>query len=100
MRTRHYLYEALALNKVTVDNTVGGKTLAQLGVTINANTRTVSLQPVDGTVYVALGTPTSASFEIPSTGSIELRALTKTLNTLKILGAAAAVKLNVLELGE
>lgn len=93
------IHEALVLSKVTVDNTAGGKTLAELGLTLGADTRSVSVQPLNGTVYVNLGDATTSSFELPSTGSIELKVLAMTAKKLRFY-AASNVRMNVLQLGD
>jgi hypothetical protein len=91
--------EVLVLSKVTVDATAGGKTLAELGLTLNSLTRSVSLQAVDGDIYVARGAATTDSFVLLNKGSVELKCLAITAKKLQFL-SGGSVKMNVLELGE
>jgi hypothetical protein len=91
--------EVLALSKVTVDSTAGGKTLTQLGLTLDPGARRVSLQAVNGTIYVSQTLAATNSFEIMPTGAITLKVLALTAAKLKFY-AAANVKMNILQLGE
>ena len=95
----HYNTEAMGLDCVTVDNTSGGKTLAQLGIVFDLNVRSISLQALDGTVYVSKTSADATSFQLPALGAVELRILSITAAKLKFY-AAGNTKMNVLQLGE
>ena len=100
IETKYYT-EALSIGRVVVDATAGGRTLVDLGIVLNPKARRISLQAVDGDVYVSDvdGLATTSSFVMLNKGSITLDITMLMVPRIKFL-SGGSVNVNVLQLGD
>jgi hypothetical protein len=94
-------YKFIQLDRVTVDNTAGGRTLVGLGVAFNPNMKKLSLQNIGLIdIFVAsVGNATAASFQLPAFGAIDLPLDLDSARGLRFY-ATANCNLNVMQRGD